>query len=85
MQPVDHEEKEACNCGNCGCLEQYASATGIVRVAELWLLQMGRLFFANLQPFSKDVLDAFKGRQSSLRCYGTGVGECGVHLPCLRV
>ena len=30
---VDHEEKEACNCGNCGCLEQYASATGIVRVA----------------------------------------------------
>lgn len=31
---VDHEEKEACNCGNCGCLEQYASATGIVRVAQ---------------------------------------------------
>ena len=21
---VNHEEKEACNCGNCGCLEQYA-------------------------------------------------------------
>ena len=31
---VDHEEKEACNCGNCGCLEQYASATGIVRLAQ---------------------------------------------------
>ncbi len=31
---VNHEEKEACNCGNCGCLEQYASATGIVRVAQ---------------------------------------------------
>ena len=31
---VDHEEKEACNCGNCGCLEQYASATGVVRVAK---------------------------------------------------
>ena len=30
---VNHAEKEACNCGNCGCLEQYASATGIARVA----------------------------------------------------
>ena len=26
-------EAEKCNCGNHGCLEQYASATGIVRVA----------------------------------------------------
>ena len=30
---VVQDEKEACNCGNKGCLEQYASATGIVRVA----------------------------------------------------
>ena len=30
---VDMEEKEACNCGNHGCLEQTASATGIVRWA----------------------------------------------------
>lgn len=28
---VDLEEKEACVCGNRGCLEQYASATGLVR------------------------------------------------------
>lgn len=27
------DEKEACGCGNYGCLEQYASATGIVRLA----------------------------------------------------
>lgn len=27
-------EKEACNCGGHGCLEQYASATGIVREAK---------------------------------------------------
>lgn len=26
------DETEACNCGNKGCLEQYASATGIVRL-----------------------------------------------------
>lgn len=31
---VNHEEIEACNCGQYGCLEQYTSATGIVRVAK---------------------------------------------------
>ncbi len=31
---VNHDEIEACNCGQYGCLEQYASATGIVRVAK---------------------------------------------------
>lgn len=55
-------EEEKCNCGNHGCLEQYASATGIVRVA-------GRVLVASeddstlreLQNITaKDVLDAFK-------------------------
>lgn len=31
--PVVDEEKEYCNCGKRGCLEQVASATGIVRTA----------------------------------------------------
>lgn len=31
---VDDEEYEVCGCGNYGCLEQYASATGIVRLAK---------------------------------------------------
>lgn len=30
---ANEEEEEFCTCGNRGCLEQYASATGIVRVA----------------------------------------------------
>lgn len=30
---VKHNETEACNCGSHGCVEQYASARGIVRVA----------------------------------------------------
>ena len=34
---VNPEEEEACNCGNHGCIEQYASATGIVRQAKKWL------------------------------------------------
>lgn len=31
--PVVYDEEECCNCGKKGCLEQVASATGIVRVA----------------------------------------------------
>lgn len=31
---VDDDEELACNCGGKGCLEQYGSATGIVRIAE---------------------------------------------------
>ena len=31
---VEMNETEACGCGNYGCLEQYASATGIVRMAK---------------------------------------------------
>ena len=30
---VEDEETEACGCGNHGCLEEYASATGITRLA----------------------------------------------------
>ncbi len=32
--PVNPEETVRCSCGKCGCLEQYASATGIVRMAK---------------------------------------------------
>ncbi len=31
--PVEPSETRPCNCGNCGCLEQYASANGCVRLA----------------------------------------------------
>ena len=31
---VNPLETEPCNCGNCGCLEQYTSATGILRMAQ---------------------------------------------------
>lgn len=30
---VDEDESEICGCGNRGCLEQYTSATGVVRLA----------------------------------------------------
>lgn len=34
---VNYEETECCGCGNKGCLEQYASATGIARLARIRL------------------------------------------------
>lgn len=30
---IEDDETDVCGCGHCGCLEQYASATGIVRLA----------------------------------------------------
>ncbi len=35
--PVSDDETEPCGCGKKGCLEQYASANGIVRVAKRYL------------------------------------------------
>lgn len=34
---VNPEETISCGCGKCGCLEQYASATGIARLAKIYL------------------------------------------------
>lgn len=39
---VEDSETEACGCGNKGCLEQYASATGITRLAKKKLQQSDR-------------------------------------------
>ena len=53
---IMEEEKEQCNCGGYGCLEQAASATGIVRVAS-------RMLNANDMPStlrSSDFIDAKK-------------------------
>ena len=55
-------EKEKCNCGNHGCLEQYASATGIVRVARRKLAETDEdsVLRSLSNITAKDVLDAFK-------------------------
>lgn len=31
---INDDETEICGCGGCGCMEQYASATGVKRIAE---------------------------------------------------
>lgn len=59
---INHSENEKCNCGNSGCLEQYASATGIVRVARQILESSSETStLRGIEKLTaKDVLDAFK-------------------------
>lgn len=58
---VNPEEIDSCNCGNKGCLEQYASATGIVKEMKRTLDAEDDACPLRGQDFScKDVLDAAK-------------------------
>lgn len=58
---VNQEETDSCNCGNKGCLEQYASATGIVKEMKRTLDAEDGACPLRGQDFScKDVLDAAK-------------------------
>ncbi len=59
---VNPEEIEVCNCGKRGCLEQIASATGIVRTAKRFLEQKDTpsLLREVTELSAKDVLDGAK-------------------------
>lgn len=58
---VEPEETESCNCGNKGCLEQMASATGIVRLANKILAESKEETVLTKEPISaKTVFDAYK-------------------------
>lgn len=58
---VEPDETEACGCGKFGCLEQYASAKGIVRLAERTVKETRfntSLVSGNMT--AKDIVDAAK-------------------------
>ena len=58
---VDYEESDCCGCGNKGCLEQYASATGIVRLAKKVLAKTTKTTVLQAETVTaKDVWDAVK-------------------------
>ncbi len=66
---VNNDEIEPCNCGQYGCLEQYTSATGIVRVAKRKLAKSNEE--TSLRSFgeltAKDIFDeAKKGDEIAL-------------------
>lgn len=57
---LNRNETELCSCGKRGCVEQYCSATGIVRVAKQFLSQTeASSALRSVQPLTcKDVFDA---------------------------
>ena len=57
---VNRYEKEPCTCGKFGCVEQYCSATGVVRLAKMHLALSDRdSILRNIEPLTcKDVFDA---------------------------
>lgn len=58
---VDPTETAVCNCGNRGCLEQMASATGIVRLAKRYLeTYQGKTMLNPERISAKSVYDALK-------------------------
>lgn len=55
------DEKEACGCGNYGCLEQYGSATGVVRLANRRLAEDNEpSVLRGTEISAKSVFDAVK-------------------------
>ncbi len=58
---VEDHETECCGCGNYGCLEEYASATGIVRLANRALQSSNKDSVLRAEELSaKTVFDAVK-------------------------
>ena len=59
---VSDTETDVCGCGKCGCLEQYASATGIVRLAKKRLAADDTATTLRDLPevTAKDIFDAAK-------------------------
>lgn len=60
--PVNDKETERCSCGKKGCLEQYVSATGVVRMAHKRLLsEHTRTILEEKEDLTaKDIFDAAK-------------------------
>ncbi|MCQ2500570.1 MAG: ROK family glucokinase [Lachnospiraceae bacterium] len=58
--PVNPEETRVCGCGKCGCLEQYTTATAIMRMAREAIEAGETTCIESKTPTAKDVLDAAK-------------------------
>lgn len=62
--PINPAESEPCTCGNCGCLEQYASATGLANTANRLL----KAFEINTSLRNYETLTA----KEIFECYAQG-------------
>lgn len=73
---VNDDEVDACGCGNYGCLEQYASATGIVRLAEQAIEECDKESVLRSGEISaKSVFDAVKAGDALAMKIAESFGE----------
>ncbi len=86
---VDDDETEVCGCGNKGCLEQYTSATGVVRLAKRRLAKDDKASsIRNIENLTcKDVFDAVKeGDELSIEVaekFGYILGKALAQVACV--
>ncbi len=86
---VDDDETEMCGCGNKGCLEQYTSATGIVRSAKILLNTTDKPSkLRDVQYISaKEIFDAAKGGDkvaaTLVENHGKALGKALAQIACV--
>lgn len=83
---VCEEETKPCTCGNKGCLEQYASATGIVSLAHKMLKGSDKAsILRSYETFTaKEVFDAVKADDALAVCVAEKFGQAlGKALSCV--
>ncbi len=86
---IHPEETETCGCGKRGCLEQYASATGVVRMAKKALGECDKASALRQcgEVTAKDVFDAAKSgdelAMDVVRGFGENMGRALVAVSCV--
>lgn len=74
---MNADETELCGCGKSGCLEQYASATGIVRLAKRYLVSHDTETVLDVENLSaKTVFDAVKAGDAVAKEIAEEFGKC---------
>ena len=86
---MNEDETDVCGCGKSGCLEQYASATGIVRMAKHMLDEDNRdsVLRAMNDISAKDIFDAAKSgdevAKSLVDALGKMLGTALANVACV--
>ena len=84
---MNDDETDFCNCGGKGCLEQYASATGVVRLAKKYMSktkETTRMSEFGNDITAKDVFDLAKegdeGAKAVVAKMGNYLGKAMAHI-----
>lgn len=85
---VEDNETDVCGCGNCGCLEQFVSATGVVRLANKALAASDTpSALRGINVTAKDVWDAVKAGDviavDIANQYGEYLGKALASIACV--